>query len=187
MRTAIALALAAFALAACGGTTIDGGRLEEDITEDAQREGLTLDSVDCPSPEAEQGARFDCTVTVKGEKRTLEVEQRANEQVAYDLGPLVEFESGSDAGGDEAAIRFVVDAVNRDPTALCDYASRAYGRELGGNRCVRRAGRLYAGPMRDYEVAVEGDKATASAADRAVRLRRQPDGSWLITDVAEQP
>ena len=184
MRAAIAVALAAATLAACGGTTLDGGRLEEDITEDAQREGLTLDSVDCPSPDVEQGARFDCTVTVKGEGRSLEVEQRANEQVAYDLGPLVEFESGSDAGGDEAAIRFVVDAVNRDPAALCDYATRAYRRALGGDRCPRRSGRLYEGPMRDYEVAVKGDSATARAADRVVRLRRQPDGSWLITDAA---
>ena len=184
MRAALALVVAAAALAGCGGTTIDGGRLEEDIMEDAQREGLTLDAVDCPSPEAEQGARFDCTVRVKGQKRTLEIEQRADEQVAYDLGPLVEFESGSDAGGDEASVRFVIDAVNRDPTALCDYGTAAYRREVGGNRCVRRAGRLYGPPMRDYEVVVEGDSATARAGERAVRLRRQRDGSWLIAGIA---
>lgn len=184
MRTAIALAAAAVALAACGETMIEGGRLERDVKEDAGREGLTLDSVDCPSPEAEEGERFTCTVTVKGEERELEIEQRANEQVAYDLGPLLRFESGSDAGGDEASVRFVIDAVNRDPTALCDYATRTFRRELGGSRCVRRAGRVYDGPMRDYEVTVEGDSATASVGERSAELRRQRDGSWLITDVA---
>ena len=183
MRATLLLLVAAVTLTACGETTIEGGRLESDIKEDAQREGLTLDSVECPSPKAEEGERFTCTVTVKGEERELEIEQRANEQVAYDLGPLLRFESGSDAGGDEASVRFVIDALNRDPTALCDYATGAYRRELGGDRCMSRAPRLYDGPMRDFEVAVEGDSATASAGERSVGLRRQPDGSWLITDI----
>lgn len=183
MRAALVTVLAAAALVGCGETTIDGGRLERDIKEDAQREGLTLDSVDCPSPEAEEGDRFECTVVVKGEERKLDIEQRANEQVAYDLGPLLRFESGSDAGGDEASVRFVIDAVNRDPTALCDYATKAYRRELGGDRCVRRAGRLYDGPMRDYEVTVDGDAASASDDERTVTLERQRDGSWLVTSV----
>lgn len=170
-------------LAGCGETTIDSGRLEEDIAEDAEREGLVLDDVECPSPEVEEGGRFDCTITVKGERRELEVEQGPDESVRYDLGPLLDFRAGSDGGGDEAAVRFVIDAINRDVTALCDYATDAYRRKLGGPRCARRAIARYDRPMRDYTVATSGDRATVTGGGRRVTLRRQPDGSWLITEM----
>ena len=176
----------AVAIAGCGDTEIDSGRLESDIKEDAEREGLVLDQVDCPSPEVEEGNRFECTVTVKGEKRKLEIVQRENEAVAYDLSPLLEFTAGSDAGGDEAAVRFVIDAVNRDVTALCDYATDAYRRKLGGSNCAKRVIAKYDRPMRDYDVSVDGDSATAKGAGRAVGLERQPDGSWLIVGVAQR-
>ena len=174
---------ATLAIAGCGETTIDSGRLEGDIKDDAEREGLVLDSVDCPSPEVDEGATFECTVTVKGEERKLEVTQREDEAVGYDLSPLLEFTSGSDAGGDEAAVRFVIDAVNRDVTALCDYATNAYRRELGGDGCAKRVIAKYDRPMRDYTVATQGDTATASGEGRTMSLRRQADGSWLIVDV----
>jgi hypothetical protein len=184
MKRIVCLAVAAAALAGCGDTTIDSGKLEGEITEDAEREGLVLDEVDCPSPEVEEGVRFECTVTVKGEKRKLEVEQRANEQVAYDLGPLLEFELGGDAGGDEAAVRFVIDAINRDVTALCDYATDRYRRELGGATCAKKVIAKYDEPMRDYTVAVRGDTAITQGEERRITLERQSDGSWLIVDVA---
>ena len=177
----IALALA---VTACGETTIDTGRLESDITEDAEREGLVLDDVECPSREVEEGDRFECTVTVKGEERKLEVVQRADEAVAYDLTPLLEFTAGSDAGGDEASVRFVIDAVNRDVTALCDYATNAYRRKLGGDSCAKKVIKAYDKPMRDYEVTTDGDRATASGGGRTVNLERQRDGSWLIVGVS---
>jgi hypothetical protein len=173
----------ALALAGCGETTIDSGRLEDDISEDAEREGLVLDSVDCPSPDVEEGATFECTVTVKGEERKLEVTQRESEAVGYDLTPLLEFTAGSDAGGDEAAIRFVIDAVNQDVTALCDYATDAYRRKLGGAGCAKRVISRYDEPMRDYTVATSGDTATATGGGRTVTLKRQDDGSWLIVGV----
>ena len=183
MKRLVSIALAAL-LAGCGATTIDGGELEGEITEDAEAQGLVLDEVDCPSPEAEDGDRFDCTVTVKGEERALEVVQRNDDgNVGYDLTPLLESSSGSDAGGDEAAVRFVIDAVSRDVTALCDYATDAYRRELGGDRCAKKVVAAYE-PLGDYAVVVEGDTATASAGERAVTLERQRDGSWLIVDVA---
>lgn len=176
--------VAAFAVTACGETTIDSGRLEDDIKGDAEQQGLILDAVDCPSPEVEEGDRFECTVTVKGEERKLEVVQRADEAVAYDLTPILEFTSGSDAGGDEASVRFVIDAVNRDVTALCDYATNAYLRELGGASCAKKVIARYDEPMRDYEVVVEGGRATATGSGRTVKLERQRDGSWLIVGVA---
>ena len=183
MKRLVCIALVA-TIAGCGETTIDSGRLEGDIADDAEREGLVLDSVECPSPEVEEGATFECTVTVKGEERKLEVTRRESEAVGYDLTPLLEFRAGSDAGGDEAAIRFVIDAVNRDVTALCDYATDAYRRELGGNGCARRVIARYDEPMRDYTVAAKGDTATATGSGRRVTLERQADGSWLITGVA---
>ncbi len=119
------------ALAGCGGTTIDGGELEDEIKEDTEREGLVIDGADCPSPDAEAGDTFECTVTVKGEDKQLEVRQENDDgNVTYNLGPLIEGTSGSDAGGDEASVRFVIDAVNKDVTALCDYATKEYRKEL---------------------------------------------------------
>jgi hypothetical protein len=186
MKRLVCVALVA-AVAGCGESTIDSGKLEADIEEDAQAQGLVLDSVDCPSPEVEEGKRFACTVTVKGERRELEVVQRAGEAVGYDLDPLLDFTSGSDAGGDEAAVRFVVDAVNTDVTALCDYATNRYRRKIvrqaRGRSCARAVIAKYDRPLREYEVSVEGDSATAGAGEREVRLERQRDGSWLIAGV----
>ena len=170
--------------AGCGETTIDSGKLEGDIKADAEKEGLVLDAVDCPSPEVEEGDRFDCTVTVKGEERELEVIQREDEAVGYDLDPLLDFTAGSDAGGDEAAVRFVIDAVNRDVTALCDYATNRYRRKLGGDSCAKKVIARYDRPMREYTVVVRGDTAIAQGEARRVTLERQSDGSWLIADVA---
>ena len=175
------------AFAGCGETTIDSGKLEADIEEEAAEQGLVLDDVDCPSPEVDEGEKFDCTVTVKGEERELEVTQRTDEgSVGYDLTPLLESSAGSDAGGDEASVRFVIDAVNRDPTALCDYATAKYRRELGGSRCAQRVIARYGAPMRDYDVAVDGDRATVTAGEQTVTVERQPDGSWLIVRVRER-
>lgn len=175
----------AVVLAGCGETTIDSGKLEAEIEEDAAKEGLVLDEVKCASPEVEEGEKFDCTVTVKGEERALEVTQRTDDgSVSYDLTPLLESRAGSDAGGDDASVRFVIDALNRDATALCDYATGRYRRELGGERCARRAIAEYDRPLRDYDVSIDGDRATATADEREISLERQDDGSWLITGVA---
>jgi uncharacterized protein DUF4333 len=173
----------AIAFAACGDETIDSGKLEQDIKGDVEREGLVLDDVSCPSPEVQEGDTFECTVTVKGEERKLEVRQRANQAVGYDLTPLLEFTSGGDAGGDEASVRFVIDALNADATALCDYATDRFRRKLGGDDCGKRAIESYDRPMRDYVVVVSGNTATAKGDGRTVTLRRQRDGSWLITAV----
>jgi len=179
---AISLALA---IAGCGGTTIDGGELEGEIREDTESEGLVIDGADCPSPEAEAGDTFECTVTVKGEDKKLEVVQRNDDgNVTYNLGPLIEGTSGSDAGGDEASVRFVIDAVNKDATALCDYATAEYRREISqGETCATVVLDEYDEPLGDYEVSLDGDKAAASDGQRTVALERQRNGSWLITDV----
>ena len=186
MKRLIAIGLAGM-LAGCGGTEIDGGKLEEDVKEEAAQQGLVLDAVDCPSPEAKEGEKFGCTVTVKGEERELEMTQRSDEgSVAYDLTPLLESSAGSDAGGDEAAVRFVIDAVNQDVTALCDYATNDYRRTLGGDRCAETVIARYDGPLRDYDVSVEGDRAAVSADERTVELERRQDGSWLIVRVRDR-
>jgi Domain of unknown function (DUF4333) len=175
----------ALVIAGCGGTTIDGGELENEIKEDTEREGLVIDGADCPSPDAETGDTFECTVTVKGEDKQLEIEQRNDDgNVTYDLGPLLEGTSGSDAGGDEASVRFVIDAVNKDVTALCDYATPEYRKELAENEnCAKAVLNEYDEPLGDYEVSLDGDRAAASDGERTVTLERQRNGSWLITDV----
>ena len=185
MKELLALAVAVVALAACGGTTIDGGELADEIIEDAEREGLVLDEVDCPSPDVEEGATFSCTVTVKGERRALEIEQRNDDgNVGYDLTPLVESSAGSDAGGDEASVRSTVDAVRGDVTALCDYATPAYRRKLARDEnCATAVLADFDDFLGEYEVSVADDYATATDGMRTVVLDRQRDGSWLITAV----
>ena len=183
LAPALALALA---LAGCGQTTIDGGALENEIVADAEREGLVLDGAECPSPDAEEGDTFECTVVVKGEERALEVVQRNDEgNVEYELGPLLDSSAGGDAGGDETSVRFVVDAVDRDVTALCDYATRALRRELARDRACAKAvlAEYDDGVLDEYEVEVEGDAAVAVDTRRTVALERRADGSWLITDI----
>ena len=175
----------AIVIVGCGGTTIDGGELENEITDDTEREGLVIDGADCPSPEAEEGDTFECTVTVKGEDKKLEIVQRNDDgNVTYNLGPLIEGTSGTDAGGDEASVRFVIDAINKDVTALCDYATSQYRKEMaGGGNCAKVVLNEYDEPLGDYEVSLDGDKAAASDGQRTVALERQEDGSWLVTDV----
>jgi hypothetical protein len=167
------------------GSTIDGGELEDEIKTDASREGLVVDDVACPSPEAKTGDTFECTVTVKGEDKPLEVVQENGDgNVTYDLGPLLEGTAGTDAGGDETSVRFVIDAVNKDVTALCDYATAEYRKELETDEnCAKAVLDEYDTLLEDYEVSLDGDNAAASDGERTVTLERQKDGSWLITDV----
>ena len=177
----LALIAAVLVAAGCGGTTIDGGELEDEIKEDARAEGLVVDGVDCPSPEAEAGDTFECTVTVKGEDKPLEVVQQNDDgNVTYNLGPLLEGTAGTDEGGDEASIRFVIDAVNKDVTALCDYATAGVpqgareGRELREGR-ARRVRRRRSRTTRSRSTATRPRPATATAPSRS-SVRRTARG-----------
>jgi hypothetical protein len=183
----LALIAAVVVAAGCGGTTIDGGELEDEIADDLESapQSLVVDGVECPSPDAEAGDTFECTVTVKGEDKPLEVTQQNDDgNVTYNLGPLLSGTAGNDAGGDEASVSSVIDAVNKDVTALCDYATPEYRKELAkGGSCAKVVLDEYDRPLEDYEVSVDGDTAAASDGKRTVTLKRQQDGSWLITDV----
>ena len=191
MRLAPSVVVAAVVAAGCGGTTIDGGALENEIVADAEREGLVLDGAECPSPDAEEGDTFECTVVVKGEERPLEIVQRNDDgNVEYELGPLLDSSVGADAGGDEASVRFVIDAINRDASALCDYGTREYRRRVGRRSrqsCAEAVLAQDRGPLEDYEVSVDGDTAAVAGNDsrgpRVVTLERPRNGSWLITRV----
>ena len=176
----------ALAVAACGETTIDSGKLEADIKEDAEHEGLVLDEVDCPSPEVEEGDRFECTVTVKGEERKLEVVQRARRgrRLRPDAAARVHVRERRRRRRGVRAVRDRRGEQRRDRAVrLRDerVPPRARRRELREAR-----DREYDEPMRDYEVSIEGDRATASGSGRTVRLERQHDGSWLIVGVGSR-
>ena len=182
------LALIAVALAFAGcGDKIDGDALEDEIAKDAdERLSLVLDAVDCPSPDAEEGATFSCTVTVKGQPTELEVTQIDDDgNVRYDLAGLAEGPAVNDTEADEASVRSVLDAVNNDVTALCDYATPEFRKELAADdNCAKAVLAKYESPLlEDYDVSIMEDAAAASAGSRTVALARQKDGSWLITDV----
>ena len=184
MKRLAPIAVAA-TLISCGGG-IDGDDLEDEITRDAAGSGLVLDAVDCPSPDTQAGDTFTCSVTVKGQEAELEVVQRDDEgNVTYDLAPLVEGPAVNDTAADEASVRSTVDAVNKDVTALCDYATPEFRKELAteGN-CAKAVLSEYESPLlADYDVSIDGDHAAASSGNRTVTLERQKNGSWLITDV----
>jgi peroxiredoxin len=184
MRRLAAIAVAV-AFAACGGTTIDGGALEDEITTDAEDRGLVLDAVDCPSPDAEEGASFTCAVTVKGQENELEVVQRDDEgNVMYDFTGLVEGPAVNDTAADEASVKSVIEAVNSDVTAICDYATPEFRDEIArGENCAKVVLSKYDEPLDDYAISIDGDLAAVSADNRTVNLKRQKNGSWLITGI----
>jgi hypothetical protein len=185
VRAALVVAIAILALAGCGGTTIDGGDLEDEIIEDAAGAGLVIDAADCPSPDAEEGATFECTVTVKGQDTQLEIEQRNDDgDVEYDFEAVVEGPAVNDTAADETSIRSVIDAVNKDVTALCDYATPEFRREIASKEnCAKAVLAEYDELLGDYEVSIDEDKAAAADGKRTVALARQKNGSWLITDI----
>lgn len=182
----LALFALVVAFAGCGSDEIDGDTLESEITKDAEERGLVLDGVECPSPEAEEGATFTCTVTVKGQPTEFEVVQTDDDgNVRYDFGGLAEGPAVNDTAADKASVSSVIDAVNTDVTALCDYATPEFRKELADDdNCANAVLAKYESPLlEDYGVSVMGDTAAASAGNRTVALERQKDGSWLITDV----
>jgi len=165
---------------------IDGDKLEVEITKDAKERGIVLDGVTCPSPETNKGATFKCTVIVKGQPTELEVLQADDDgNVRYDFAGLVEGPAVNDTEADKASIDAVIDAVNKDITALCDYATREFRKELvGGENCAQAELAEYESPLiEDYQLSVNGDNAAAANDRHAVTFARQKNGSWLITDV----
>ena len=182
----VALIAAAVALVGCGGGEIDGAQLEGEITKDAEERGIVVDAVDCPSPDTEERATFTCTVTVKGQDTELDVLQVDDDgRVAYDFTGLVEGPAVNDIAADKTSIEAVIDAVNRDVTALCDYATPEFRKAISGKEnCAKAVLAEYDSPLlEDYEISVNEDAAAASADGDTVTLERQRDGSWLITGV----
>jgi hypothetical protein len=184
MKRLASIAVAA-TFVACGGTTIDGGALEDEIKTDAEDRGLVLDAVDCPSPDSEEGATFTCTVTVKGQENELEVVQADEEgNVTYDFSGLVEGPAVNDTAADEASVESVIEAVNSDVTAICDYATPAFRDAIArGENCAKVVLSEYDEPLDDYAISIDGDHAAVSAGNRTVNLNRQKNGSWLITGI----
>jgi hypothetical protein len=74
----VALALAVFFAAGCGGTVIDAAKTEDAIEHNLEQEvGQKVSSVDCPSDvEVTPGDTFECTVRLEdgsGETATLKI------------------------------------------------------------------------------------------------------------------
>jgi predicted small secreted protein len=181
---------AALTLAACGEDTIESGSVEDGIKEDAKAAGLTLDGVDCPSPVAKKGESFTCTVTVKGEDSDFEVNQTDDKGGLEYSAALTALLSGG-GGGDEASVSSVIDAVNADFTALCDYTTDAYKQEIvdqtGQQSCEDAVASEKNDPIQDYKVTVDGDTATVNGTDSngpvVVTLTRAHDGTWEISAI----
>jgi Domain of unknown function (DUF4333) len=181
----VALIAAGLVLAGCGGK-IDGDDLEGEIKKDAEERGIVVDAVDCPSPETDEGATFTCTITVKGQPSEFDVVQVDGDgNVRYDFGGVVEGPAVNDTEADKASIDAVIDSVDRDITALCDYATPSFRKELAAKEsCAQAVLADYDTPLiEDYQLSVDGDTAAATDDTYTVTFERRKNGSWLITDV----
>ena len=181
----VAQIAAGLVLAGCGGK-IDGDELESEITKDAEERGIVIDGVDCPSPDTEMGAMFTCTITVKGQDSEFEVVQTDdNGNVSYDFGGVVEGPAVNDTEADKASIDAVIDTIGKDITALCDYATREFRKELAADQsCTQAVLAKYESQLiEDYQLSVDGDNAAATDDTLTVTFERQKNGSWLITDI----
>jgi hypothetical protein len=68
LGAAVAVAILALALVACGETVIDATKTEDSIKAELERSaGVEVASLDCPSDvEVKPGETFECTLTEKG-------------------------------------------------------------------------------------------------------------------------
>lgn len=80
-----ALAVAAFAAAGCGETVIDDAKIEATIKADVEKSrGERVKSVDCPQPEVDPGATFDCAVHYPNGKQATYTLKIRNEDADLD-------------------------------------------------------------------------------------------------------
>jgi uncharacterized protein DUF4333 len=97
---AIVLGMAAVPVMAGCANTIDADKAEEEITDDAEGDGLDVEEVKCPDDvDAKDGEKFDCDVELGGgQDAEVEVEVTSDDgDLRYNLSPL--FDAGNPGPG----------------------------------------------------------------------------------------
>lgn len=82
----VILAMAAFVAVGCGETVIDDAKIEDTIQADVEKSrDEKVKSVDCPEPEVDPGATFECAIAYPdGKQATITLKIR-NEDADLDV------------------------------------------------------------------------------------------------------
>ncbi len=181
--TPLLLLIAALALAACGGKTLDTENVEKDIQKIASTDGVET-TVECPDEveDVEEGKTYECTITYAGNetnKQTTEMKIAANDESEFVDEKKVQ---------DEGLIRQIIAQTDEDPAALCEHLSEELEAQLledaGAEDCAEAAAAGDDGkPANIKSVTVQGDSATVVSDKSTSTFERAEDGSWIVTAV----
>ena len=173
------LLVAALALAACGGKTLDTANVEKDIQEVASQDGVET-KAECPEEvtDVKEGKTYECTIVYAGNennKQTVEMKIGANDESEFVDQKAVE---------DEGSIRQLIATTDEDPAKICENVSEELLEQLGGEDCPTQAVEQDEGkPANIKTIEVEGDTATVVSSESTTTLERAEDGSWFLTAV----
>lgn len=166
--TLIAALFAVFALAACGDTTLDTAKVEDEVQELAEDEDIEVDKVECPDDvKAKDGDEFECDVeTEDGVDFEAEVEQTSSDgdvRVRISSEELTRAKSGGEAetpdappsdGGEPSGqdAELIEQAVRSFVTAARDGDAATFCGQQTDARLAKRYG--------DIQKCVESEEAT---------------------------
>ena len=177
------LLIAALALAACGGKTLDTANVEKDIQKIASTDGVET-AVECPDEveDVEEGTTYECTITYAGNennKQTTEMKVGANDESEFVDEKAVQ---------DEGQIRQIIAQTDEDATLICEHISEELASVLttdaGTDDCAEAAEAGDDGkPTVIKSLEVKGDTATMVTDQSTTTFERSEDGSWVATAI----
>ena len=174
------LLAAAFAVAACGGKTLDTANVEKDLKQVSSAGGGEATEAKCPDEvsDVKEGKTYECEITYGGnEGNTQKVDMKiaANDESEFVNQKLVE---------DEIAIRQLVAQVDAKPEVICENVTEEILEQIGGEECPARAQEENDGkPANIKSLEIEGDTATMVTDESTSTLERAEGGGWVLTAV----
>ena len=174
------LSLAAFALAACGGKTLDTSNVEKDIQKLASEQGVETE-VECPDEveDVKEGKTYDCTITYaknESNKQTVNMKVGKNDESEFVNQKAVQ---------DEGLIRQIVAQSDADPTSICEHIGDELLEQVGGEEgCPQQAREGDDGkPTQIESIEIEGDTATMKTDQSTTTFERDESGGWIATSI----
>lgn len=176
------LLAAAFALAACGGKTLDTANVEKDLNEVSSQGGAKTEAK-CPDEveDVEEGTEYECDITFGGNENNVQ-------KVEMKVGSNDESEFvNQEAATDEIAIRSIIATTDEDPAKICDHMSpelkEAAEADAGEDCETAAASGAEEEPANIKSVTVKGDTATVVSDKSTSTLERGDDGAWVLTAI----
>lgn len=187
LLTPLAALLATFAIAACGETTLDTAKVEDEVQELAEDEDVDVDSVKCPDDvKAKDGDEFECDIeTEDGVDIEAEVRQTSDDgdvRVRISAGEIAKAKGGTadrtpvpapdggtaDASGQDA--KLIEQAVRSFVTAARDGDAATFCGQQTDARLARRYG--------DIQKCAASEEATTP-------VPSIPDGASVDVEITE--